>query len=288
MNFHSHVRSQSAMEYLLTYGWTILIIAIVVIALFQLGLIGGPNLSSKATAAACQVVKTVQGSVLAGQCNGEWPQFVAQLSGSSSISVTPVQMPISGTSRTITGWVYPTSETGNHGIFYYGGTNCVPNGAVFGLILSGPDLYLWGSCDDAATSLSVPLNTWSFVAVSYGGGVQATIYLDNTNQVISWSSSVTCNSLSCTNAFIGGAPGWWGGQFSGNMANIQVYNVSLSQSDIQTLYQEGIGGAPVDPTHIVGWWPLNGNAHDYSGNNNQGTATSVSYNSSWSSGYVLT
>ena len=38
---NSSSKSQSAMEYLMTYGWTILIVAIVMIALFQLGVIGG-------------------------------------------------------------------------------------------------------------------------------------------------------------------------------------------------------------------------------------------------------
>ena len=74
--------------------------------------------------------------------------------------------------------------------------------------------------------------------------------------------------------------------FNGLIANAQIYNVSLSPSEITLLYSEGIGGVPVDPSHIVGWWPLNGNAQDYSGDNNNGQAINVAYNSTWSLGYV--
>jgi hypothetical protein len=65
--------------------------------------------------------------------------------------------------------------------------------------------------------------------------------------------------------------------FNGIIANMQVYNTSLDVNQIQTLYQEGIGGAPVSPQNIVGWWPLNGDTKDYSGNNNNGVPTAVTY-----------
>ncbi len=44
--------------------------------------------------------------------------------------------------------------------------------------------------------------------------------------------------------------------------------------------------APIDQNHIVGWWPLNGNVQGYSGNGNQGTATGVTYTSTWTNGYT--
>ena len=58
--------------------------------------------------------------------------------------------------------------------------------------------------------------------------------------------------------------------FNGMLANVQIYNASLPASDIQALYMEGIGGAPIDTDYLTGWWPLNGNTNDYSGYNNNG------------------
>jgi len=64
---------------------------------------------------------------------------------------------------------------------------------------------------------------------------------------------------------------------SGEESNVQIYNTSLDASSIATLYQEGIGGAPVNPQRLVGWWPLNGDTNDYSGNNNNGVPTAITY-----------
>ncbi|MGC8478929.1 MAG: hypothetical protein ACP5NE_03320, partial [Candidatus Micrarchaeia archaeon] len=42
------LKAQSAMEYLMTYGWAILIIAVVLGALFQLGVFNANNFAPKA------------------------------------------------------------------------------------------------------------------------------------------------------------------------------------------------------------------------------------------------
>jgi hypothetical protein len=64
--------------------------------------------------------------------------------------------------------------------------------------------------------------------------------------------------------------------FNGAIANVQIYNTTLLPSQIQQLYQEGIGGLPLS-RNLVAWWPLNGNANDYSWNGNNGLATNVIY-----------
>ncbi len=85
------------------------------------------------------------------------------------------------------------------------------------------------------------------------------------------------------------SPGYAGyptsGWFNCSISNVQIYNTSLSANDIKTLYVEGIGGVLFDLRNLVAWWPLNGNANDYSGNNNNGAATNVIYTSRGTSGY---
>jgi hypothetical protein len=70
------------------------------------------------------------------------------------------------------------------------------------------------------------------------------------------------------------------------MSNVQFYNATLSPSEILASYQEGIGGPPIDPLNIAGWWPLNGNAQDYSGNVANGATTNVLYVGNWTTGYT--
>ncbi len=80
-----------------------------------------------------------------------------------------------------------------------------------------------------------------------------------------------CSPLTFTNAgqiLIGAGSG--GSNLQGTESNIQIYNTSPTASEVQGLYTKGMGGAPLDLTHLVGWWPLNGDTKDYSGNSNNG------------------
>ena len=73
--------------------------------------------------------------------------------------------------------------------------------------------------------------------------------------------------------------------FNGLIADVQIYNTTLSSGEVQALYQEGIGGVPIELDGLVGWWPLNGNANDYSGSLNNGVLSGVVFTSSWTSEY---
>ncbi|MGC8538465.1 MAG: hypothetical protein ACP5MK_01180, partial [Candidatus Micrarchaeia archaeon] len=104
---------QSAMEYLMTYGWAILIIAVVLGALYQLGVFSPYTFAPKAPPGSCQVYRpngpgTTQFISLQGVCSGELPQYVAQFNGQSSYISTNLEFPESDTINfTVTGWINP-------------------------------------------------------------------------------------------------------------------------------------------------------------------------------------
>jgi len=80
----SPAKAQSAMEYLMTYGWAILIISIVLAALFQLGVFNPMAFAPKAQPGSCQVFRpngpgTTSFINLEGVCTGEIPQYTAQI-----------------------------------------------------------------------------------------------------------------------------------------------------------------------------------------------------------------
>src|SRR5690348_13976655 len=84
-------KAQSAMEYLMTYGWAILIIAVVLGALYQLGVFNPNGLSGKAQPGSCQVVRnggpnTTQFISLQGVCTSQLPQFVGSFSGAGAFA----------------------------------------------------------------------------------------------------------------------------------------------------------------------------------------------------------
>ncbi len=114
------------------------------------------------------------------------------------------------------------------------------------------------------------LNTWVFSVAVDNKGIPIG-YVD-TQQYTDGSVNIGCvNSL--------GAPffGNWDRGFNGSIANLQIYTTALSQGEIQKLYSEGVGGAPISNAGLIGWWPLDGNPNDYSGNNNNGVATDIQW-----------
>ncbi len=75
-----------------------------------------------------------------------------------------------------------------------------------------------------------------------------------------------------------------GYNFYGQIGNVQLYNTSLSTPQVDSLYAEGITGAPVEGANVIGWWLLNGNGNlnganviDYALTQNYGTPTAVNY-----------
>ena len=65
--------------------------------------------------------------------------------------------------------------------------------------------------------------------------------------------------------------------FNGLISNVQIYKTALNVTQAKSSYALGIGGSPVTSGNLAAWWPLNGNANDYSGNGNNGVGTSVTY-----------
>jgi len=280
---------QSAMEYLMTYGWAILIIAVVLGALFQLGVFNANNFAPKAPPGSCQVFRpngpgTTSFINLEGVCSGELPQYVAQFNGQSSyISATVPQInTASGGYNTVTFWMYWNGPTGGMPFGFNLYDLWFPSGTCFGFNTGHSDAY--------GINPSSLAGKWVFVAaVFYNGPYTGNnlLYINGIPQALSQCSDSAQSGVATNNLQISGWPYGSGYYFSGSIANVQIYNTSLSANEIQSLYQGGIGGAPIDLQNLVGWWPLNGNANDYSGNGNNGQINGgVTFVSNWWSGYT--
>jgi hypothetical protein len=102
-----------------------------------------------------------------------------------------------------------------------------------------------------------------------------------------WSSTDPAPSPAC-NGEIGneGCSSYITEYFSGLISNVQIYNTAFSANEVQALYAEGIGGAPIVLQNLAWWWPLNGDANDYSGNANNANTLHIVMNSTWVSGYT--
>ena len=285
-------KSQSAMEYLMTYGWAILIIAVILAAFFELGVFNPYTFASKAQPGSCQVYRpNGQGTnnfiSLQGTCTNEIPEYAAQFNGQNSYIYTPVGSWL-GTNHafTVVAWYYSltgggqvvnicTSPTCGSWSTPFIGYNT--NGSTYAWI-NGPPI-LWNSTS---------FGRWYFAVITYNAGSNYEILFINGKNVSSAIGTYSSSDV-FDYATIGADPTGqhWGNVYlNGFISNVQIYNTALSQPDIQALYKEGIGGVPIDLNNLVGWWPLNGNANDYSGNGNNGNAINVSFTGGWYKGYT--
>ncbi len=202
-------------------------------------------------------------------------------------------------SFTITAWVN-LNQTGNYtlagdykpgsnsGFMFsacgtaYSGTSSPPPHAV--LIVAGQKVLMpyvnstVGSGSVHSGYLCFPPSTWEMISAEYNGSTGvATVYLNN--EVYATNTLSPRLDLSPSEIFnIGGiGTNLFAGQYRGYISNVQLYSSTLSSADINTLYKSGFYGMPRPNDGIVAWWPLNGNANDYSGNGNNGYSHGTAY-----------
>jgi hypothetical protein len=278
------------MEYLMTYGWSILIVAVVLGALSFLGVFNPMTFAPKASPGSCQVARpfgpgTTTDINLLGSCSNQVPQYVAQFDGQSSYINIPLNFPQSS-NITISTWIYLRSiPSGNTGVISaisslsYGTMSIFPASGCH--IQLGVTTNSWYP-SDGNTCLSIG-KWYNVIGVADQISHTYDLYI---NGVSDFGVPATFSgTLESSTAFDVGLFPYQTSYFPGDISNVQIYNTSLTNSSISALYSEGIGGVPIDPQNLVGWWPLNGNANDYSGNQNDGTSANVVFTSNWYNGY---
>ncbi|MCL5092873.1 MAG: LamG domain-containing protein [Candidatus Marsarchaeota archaeon] len=285
-------KSQSAMEYLMTYGWAILIIAVVLASFYELGVFNPYTFAAKAQPGSCSVYRpdgagTNNFISLLGPCTNEIPQYAAQFTPLSStypmIYASSPLIPSGLNSRTVTLWFYVKSPATIFTFDNGSSSACLP----FAIEIRPGDSFFLSTCnDDFYTGLNATYDRWYFVAVTETVISSSRIINVTLDTQTATQTSTDLNNGNADQINIGGWDGSHTYQMNGSIANVQIYNTALSQPDIQALYKEGIGGVPIDLNNLVGWWPLNGNANDYSGNGNNGNAINVSFTGGWYKGYT--
>ncbi len=276
---------QSSTNYLSTVGWAALIIVVILVALWQSGIFHIGSSAQRALPGSCRVARAQGASggtvSMLGTCNLP-PEFVAQFNGQSSISIGTIDLPVGSSPSSLFAWIYtPALAPNYYAIFDYGQPSTSNQVGLF--INAGRyDTLLFSNGANVFGTENVPVGTWSFVGYTYDGGTTLIMYVDGASASYAIPQQyVVLNPKYPTN--IGAYAPYY---FQGLVSGVQLYNTSISASQAQNLYMEGIGGAPIPSPNLVGWWPLNGDVKDYSGNNNSGMPTNVAMNSSWSGVYT--
>ncbi|MDE1850095.1 MAG: hypothetical protein KGI00_05200 [Candidatus Micrarchaeota archaeon] len=142
---------------------------------------------------------------------------------------------------------------------------------------SGSWAFGWDGSTYLNPTKSIGDGKWHEVIGMRTGLSKASLYIDGA--LVGNSSTLpTHSSNGTTQLSIGRLSSGLGRYFNGAIANAQLYNTSLSYPKVSQMRLNGIEGFPISNA-IVGWWPLNGDANDYSGHGNSGTPTNVIYSS---------
>jgi hypothetical protein len=203
---------------------------------------------------------------------GSLNREVASFSGNNEIIITGINSISTalGGYNTVSFWMrWPaTSPTGVVPFSFYSGTTS------YDLYIAGGTIgFSNGPTDILAANLNPyapQSHEWiNIVAVFYNANnpapPQSAIYIDGVQQQLFTTSGYSGVGLSsATNSIeIGGSPTSGFGSFSGDIANLQIYNTSLSPYQAEQLYLEGINGYPIQHANLSEWMPLNGNGNSY-------------------------
>jgi hypothetical protein len=300
MERQERFKLQSAIEYLNTYGWAIIIIFAVLLVFYELGVFNIYNMGFGAPPGACREYRpygpnSTSYISLQGTCTNQIPQFIAKFNGQSSSVFMPNLFPSSECSMTITSWSYDIGMPSSIGGVVGG---CSTNKCT-SAVSSYPGGYAGIGYNDStmvfivgnATTNAMDVESgsfrerWVFTTFVLNDGIAST-YINGilkssfTNGVPTCISTTTWQIGNLTKMFDQAT------NFNGIISNIQVYNNSLTTNDIQALYTEGIGNRPIDLYTLVAWYTLNGNSYDYGGNYYNGSINNVGFIGDWYSTYT--
>jgi hypothetical protein len=141
------------------------------------------------------------------------------------------------------------------------------------------------SYSPAQGSVGSGIGKFVFIVVEWNGNNKDVYIFDNSSTVYNSQNTLFPAQFSINYIDIGGATtsihfdNTWG--FNGTISNVQLYSDGLSPSQMSQIHKEGIFGRPLSGVGLIGWWPLNGTAKDYSGNGNNGVATNIVYTSNY-------
>jgi hypothetical protein len=286
-------RAQSTLEYIMSYGWAIIIVLLIVGALFELGAFSGTSLSSRVQPGLCMVTRsnpygTTQGPGLSGDCTAGLPEYtlasVNPVAGSYLVAAGPSLATTNG-SFSVMFWMstaYPNTTQ-----------IVIAKPGVYGICFGSAGITLSSKSNYYTAPFISHQNQWYFVAVTYNDSNKAAqIYVNGSNigsaTLTSWNLARNSSAIYMAGIRDGTECGTNVG-LTGLLANIQVYGTALDQASVEQSYLTGIGAAPVQLNSLLGWWPLNGNGNDYSGNNN--TAIEVgrgnNFTAFWTTGYKV-
>ncbi len=181
-------------------------------------------------------------------------------------------------------WINATTATG--GVLYKGDNNLVDAGwwIDFNSSFGGIGAVIEQSNTNTrryAAANQLQTGVWTNVVITWNGVTSnynsIHIYINGVEAIYSYNLNGVGIHGSDSNwpLYIGFGAGGSTKSINGELANVQIYNVSLSQQQAAALYQEGMSGPPLLQNSIVGWYPLHSDGNNYAGEYSAGFPVNV-------------
>jgi hypothetical protein len=127
---------------------------------------------------------------------------------------------------------------------------------------------------------TITLGKW-YHAVAVRRSLVTSLYLNGVFTV----SATDIRSYPASAITIGSYGGGSGNSFYGSIDDVRIYNRALTQNEVSQLYKLGTANiahssTTLVPNGLVGYWPMDGNSTDMSGNGNSGSLIGMSTSTS--------
>jgi hypothetical protein len=168
-------------------------------------------------------------------------------------------------------WMKPSNPTG--GAQYPIDSN--PEGTWrIGFTAANSFLIDPGTASDVAVPYNVVFNQWQFVTLTAEDSLDNVVYSLYVNQTKVATGKIAGSDISAISTLVFSSQSY---PYNGQLANVQVYDAYLSQQQEDQLYQEGIGGGPLQLAGVISWFPLDGDTNDYVNQSTSGYPLYLSY-----------
>ncbi len=215
--------------------------------------------------------------------------LAAGFNGANSYLLTSAAAPINNLAKfSITGWFDLMGAPANQVIY----SESSSTQGSFALLVNGAGqirICAWKT-STACTVFSgeqAQDGRWEFFALTFNGVSGGTGTLNvtlqtTTTQKTSWQSESNAGAsyaaIGYSAAELVGATDIGNGvPFNGFIANLQIYNTTLTPKNISTMYNEGFTAPPANAANITEWYRLAGDGNDYGGKNVAAYANNIDY-----------
>ncbi|MDE1865400.1 MAG: hypothetical protein KGH94_02040 [Candidatus Micrarchaeota archaeon] len=211
---------------------------------------------------------------------------VANFSGANGYITIPARTRLSPQAgatgaMSLCGWYRLNSLSGYNGLLYKGTLGA--GNAEFAVDPAGlwRGFTIYGSSGSVVATYNSPtqmdsnvVGVWNAFCFTYN--TSASYYYFNSTPHQATLNTGVYGVSGSGSIVIGGGPS---GHSSVSVADLQLYNTSISQARVSGLYNQGPFAEPTNSSGLVGWWPLLGDGNDYSGNGFVGFPSNMAYTS---------